>query len=267
MNSDTNILWSPEDYAGAAVIASEAGQELFSRLELITLQPKVIVDAGCGTGSWEGHLQARYPDAFILSMDYSETMLRYMQSGSPGLGRGIVCADVGKMPLRDHSVDLLFANLLLPWCQDFAYMLREWRRVLRPDGMLIFSAFGMDTLREWNNIIPREQFPQLIDMHDIGDMLLQEGFADPVLDVNYLTTTYRDRHRLVHELIATGMCSPELDSKTLSEIDIPDLAVTYEVIHAHAFTPPASQEISASADGVVRIPLSHLRQSLRAKSD
>jgi len=266
-----NILWSPAEYAAAAVIAREAGEEMLARLELMTLKPNVIVDAGCGTGELSAQLQSRYQDAYILTIDTSETMLRHLQDCLPQCGRGIVCAKAEKMPLRDQSVDLVFANLLLPWCHDITSMLQEWRRILRPDGLLMLSAFGLDTLREWSEIFQDTEIPQLIDMHDIGDLLLQEGFVDPVLDVNHYTTTYREKNQLIHELRASGMWFPQdqhqAEQVTVSDAFPPDdaLVVTYEVIQAHAFAPVISEEISASADGVVRVPLAHLRQRLRAK--
>ncbi len=249
------------DYADAAVIAREAGDEMLARLELMTVAPKVIVDVGCGTGELSAKLHSRYPQANMIHLDLSELMLAQVKTSK------LVCADAEKLPLRDQSVDLVFANLLLPWCHDFAAVLREWRRVLRPEGLLIFSALGLDTLQEWRGLLQEDEIPLLADMHDIGDMLLQEGFTDPVLDVDHYTTTYRDKKRLLHELRASGMWTPADEQRAdhvANEIKLSDdvFAVTYEIIHAHTFVPELNSGISPSDDGVVRVPLSHLRQQL-----
>ena len=88
-----------------------------------------------------------------------------------------MCADAEKLPLRNQTVDLIFANFLLPWHNDFTVLLREWKRVLRPDGLLMLTALGPDTLREWRGTFAEAHLPLLVDMHDIGDVLLQEGFC------------------------------------------------------------------------------------------
>jgi malonyl-CoA O-methyltransferase len=259
MNFSKNIKWSPSDYAKAAVLAREVGQEMLARLDWMTLKPRVIVDMGCGTGEMSALLQQRYPDAQVLALDMSQSMVQSLKQKAPQ-SYGI-CADGETLPLRNQTVDLIFANFLLPWHDDFTLLLREWMRVLRPEGLLLFTALGPDTLREWRAIFDDAHIPLLVDMHDIGDVLLKEGFADPVLDVDYYTMTYRDKNRLMSELRASGMLSSDQsDLCGVAPSDDGTWAVTYEVIHAHAFTRAASEEVSASADGIVRVPISHLRR-------
>lgn len=233
----------------------EVGMEILSRLEWITLQPEVIVDVGGGLGEMSRGLQTRYVNAKVVTLDLTESMLQQGKQDDKQLS--CVCADANALPFCDESVDMLFANLLLPWQTDIESILAEWLRVLRPNGLLMVTAFGPDTLIGWQNRLPR-----VLDMHDLGDLLLQQKFADPVLDVNYYTLTYREPSKMLHELQATGMLhvgdfvpAPALDGKW---------EVTYEVIFAHAFKPPASDEVAASSDGVVRVPLAHLRRQLRS---
>lgn len=253
-------MWSPLDYQQAAVLAQEAAEELQSRLSWLTCQPKVIVDMGCGPGDWSAKLQAQYPQATLIGIDTSSAMLQ--QAKQQDFLRCIE-ADAGQLPLRAQSVDLIFANLLLPWCQDMLAMLKEWRRVLRPDGVLLITAFGPDTLREWRDVIGDQVLVNCIDIHDIGDALLQAGFAEPVLDVNYYTITYRALSKLSQELQASGMIL-NTDFPTQHDTALtPEgtWAVTGEIVFAHAFAPSAKPEVGASADGIVRIPLSHLRRA------
>lgn len=250
MSSLLNKTWSPSDYDEASVIAREAGNELIARLDWMTIKPAVILDAGCGTGEFTAKLQSRFKDAHVIALDHHHEMLDYAkQHHSPSL---CVLSDAMTLPLRDHSVDFIFANFLLPWLSDTKTIFREWLRVLRPNGLLMFSALGLDTLKEWREV---NLIPTILDMHEIGDELLRVGLADPVLDVDYYTLTYRSKERMIHELCATGMWKS-------AGFDVGDkpLEVSYEVVFAHAFAPLAKAEFAPSADGTVRIPLKQLRK-------
>jgi len=235
---------------------------MFSRLDWMTITPRIIVDMGCGVGNMSARLQTRYGDANVLALDLSLPMVQLARQESPHIAH--VCADAGILPLAHQSVDLIFANFLLPWHADFSALGREWRRVLRPGGILMFTALGPDSFKEWRTLFSQDDLPTLIDMHDIGDLLLQEGFADPVLDINYYTMTYRAQAHLFHELRASGMLVPgskqPIDAIAPSEDGT--WPVTYEVIYAHAFAPADHVEVSASPDGIVRVPLAHLRRKL-----
>lgn len=259
-----NMIWSPEDYANAAVLARETGEEMLARLDWMTLRPGLVVDLGCGTGEMSSRLQTRYPEATVLALDLSGGMLEYAKRAGQ---RGCVNADAGQLPLRNQSVDLIFANLLFPWHEDMGLLLRECHRVLSPDGLIMFTAFGLDTLKEWQAILNHTISPVFVDMHVIGDLMLQSGFVDPVLDVNHYTLTYREQTHLFQELHANGMLTvkPEMiNPEEISFTEEETMPVTYEVVFAHAFVQAPGDEIAASEDGVVRVPLAHLRRQLRS---
>lgn len=143
---------------------------MLQRLDLVSLQPQAIAELGSSDGHLTSLLAARYPAARLTSIPDAEA----------------TCT----LSLADESVDLLIANFLLPWCDDGEKALREWYRILRPDGLLMFTSLGPDTLRELHTT--SLQFPNFIDMHNIGDGLMKAGFADPVMDMDYFTLTYRD---------------------------------------------------------------------------
>jgi malonyl-CoA O-methyltransferase len=255
MSVAKSILWSPSEYAESAVIAREAGEEMLSRLDWMTFKPRLILDIGAGTGEMSMRLQARYPEASVVAMDLVPAMLEYAQQHTPGIH--YVCADTCQLPLPDHSVDFIFANLLLPWCPGVTSVLSEWRRVLRPDGLLMFSALGPDTLRAWPSLL----FPTLADMHDLGDLLLKTGLADPVLDVCHYTIAYKEQARFIRELQSSGMSlAPE---GLLAPSASGTWDACFEVVYAHAFAPSPSEETAAATDGVTYIPLAHLRKQLR----
>src|SRR5471032_3300383 len=134
-------------YDAAAVLQAEVRENLLARLQLTTLQPRVVLDAGAGTGHASRALKRRYPKASVVALDSSREMLQQaarQQSWRRPFGR--VCADAELLPLADGSVDLIVSNLMLQWCNpDAAFA--EFRRVLAPNGLLSFSSFGPDTLR------------------------------------------------------------------------------------------------------------------------
>src|SRR5260221_10947590 len=116
MSALNDIVWSPSDYVNAAFLARIATDEMLSRLDWMTLQPKVMLDAGCGAGGARAQLKSRYPDALLLSLDASESLLFYAKEKEQGY---YLCADAVRLPLKNESVDFVFANFMLPWQMDF----------------------------------------------------------------------------------------------------------------------------------------------------
>ncbi len=250
MTTPENVLAKriPADYAAAAVIAQKAAEHMLARLEFMTLQPQVIVDAGCNVGYNTHLLSARYPNAQIIASDASLAMLDYAQQQK--IAVNWLHTPTAVLPLAARSVDLITANLFLPWCSQLDAVLREWRRVLRPDGLLMLTSFGPDTLQE----LPNAAVPILLDMHNIGDELVQAGLADPVLDVEHYTLTYRDSTQLLQELHATSMIAPDADVTPISDAQ-GIFPVTYEVVYGHAW---GADVQTADEDGVVKIPISQI---------
>lgn len=252
-----NIVWSPKEYAESAVIAREAGEELLSRLDWLMIKPRVILDVGCGLGEWSVHLKQRYPKAHVFALDNTMAMSEYARDQS----LSSVCTDAGTLPYANASVDLIFANLILPWHHDPKALLQEWQRVMAPGGVIMLTAFGPSTLQEFSEVFDPEDLPYLIDMHHYGDMLLHLKLADPVLDVAQYTLTYKNKEKLISELRTSGMLASDMNVALMG--DLPIYSATYEVIFAHAFMPALSQEFTAEKDGTVRIPLDVLRQSAK----
>jgi malonyl-CoA O-methyltransferase len=215
----------------------------------------VIVDAGCGTGELARALATRYPEAKIHAVDTAAELLAEAVATNNVEYR---LEDAAKLSLPDHSVDLLCANFLLPWAADANACLREWQRVLAPNGLLMVSVLGVSTLQELKASLPADALPGLIDMHDLGDALVTAGFADPVMDTSIFPVRYRDAERMQHEQHASGLLNKA------ATIAGDTLSITMEIVHGHAFVPPPSDEFKSDADGLVRIPLSHLRRARRS---
>lgn len=268
-------------YDGSAVLHTEVRGHLLARLDLMALTPRVVLDAGAGTGHASRALKRRYPKARVIALDSSQRMLqaaRRQQSWLRPFDR--VCADAERLPVADGSVDLILSNLMLQWCnpdQVFA----EFRRVLAPHGLLCFTSLGPDTLRElrgaWRAVDSRTHVNQFIDMHDIGDALVRAGFASPVLDVERYTLTYLDVRRVAADLKATGAHNSTMGrSRSLtgrrqfaafeaayeSFREEGRLPATYEVVFAHAWTPAARQRTGRDPSIV---SLDDIKQQLRSR--
>lgn len=243
----------------SAFLARLAGEEMLSRLDWMTLQPDVVLDIGCGVGEMSRLLQNRYPTAHVMAVDHSLEMLAYGQD-SQGDG-AYLCSDANRLPFKDSSVQLIFANFLLPWVSDVPQLLHECKRVLSPEGLLMINALGPDTLRGHEAVLASDSVPQRIDMHDLGDLLLKIGFLDPVLDVNTYAATYQDPQRFYEELQASGFYQPSESSiVNVQEDSSKNNHEWYtEVIFAHAFAPGALSEASLTA-GEASIPLAWLRR-------
>ena len=107
-----------------------------------------------------------------------------------------ICGDIEHLPLASQSLDLLWSNLAIQWCNDLDLAFGEMHRVLKTDGLVMFSTFGPDTLKELraaaNVDAGHVHVSRFIDMHDIGDALVRAGFSAPVLDVERFVLTYDD---------------------------------------------------------------------------
>jgi malonyl-CoA O-methyltransferase len=269
-------------YDDAAVLHREVLNNLLERLSLTTLEPQTVLDAGAGTGHASRALKRRYPRALVLALDSSAELLRAagrQRSWLRPFER--VRADAQLLPLGDGSVDLIVSNLLLQWCDPDA-VFAESRRVLRPGGLLTFSTFGPDTLRElrsaWAQVDSSTHVHQFIDMHDLGDALVRAGFSSPVLDVERFTLQYLDVRKLAEDLKATGgrnatagrargLTSPRKFAAMRSAYESfrqeGRLPATYEVVFAHAWVPV--QSARRPSNDSASVSLEDIKQELRAR--
>ncbi|VAX07909.1 Malonyl-[acyl-carrier protein] O-methyltransferase [hydrothermal vent metagenome] len=201
------------DYDKAAVLQREVGSRLLERLEYIRFSPERILDLGSGTGFCQQALAQRYPVAEIHSLDLATGMLRQARKKISWLRRmkrrdHFVSADVYALPYASNSMDMIVSNLTLQWCADLVAVFSECQRLLKPGGMLLFTNFGPDTLKElrqcWSGVDAHSHVNQFADMHDMGDALLQSGFTDPVVDMEMITVTYKNVRSIMQDLKQIG---------------------------------------------------------------
>jgi len=204
------------NYEQADFFAREVDRRMQERLDYVKVAPTLIVDLGCSRGGSFAGLTARYPEAQLLGLDISPAMLDMGRAPRAswqrwlGLGRTAgpqrLAADAAQLPLQAKSASMVWSNLLLHWLDDPLPALAEAHRVLEVGGLLMFSTLGPDSLKELRTAFADgyAHTQRFIDMHDLGDMLVGCGFADPVMDMEVITLTYDDIDALFAELRAAG---------------------------------------------------------------
>ena len=246
-------------YDAAAVLQKQVRKEMLSRLDLVKISPKAILDAGCGTGHGSFGLQKRFRSTQVYSLDIALGMLQQTQLQRPFLQKilnkqQLLCADIESLPIASNSMDLVWSNLALQWCNDLDAAFNEVARVLQPESLFVFSTFGPDTLKELrvasNN--GHTHVSRFIDMHDIGDALTRAGFSAPVLDVEHYTLTYDDVKSVMKDLKNIGAHNATVGrarglqgkgflqnlTQQYEQFRVNNkLPATFEVIYGHAWRP------------------------------
>ncbi|MDA3833707.1 MAG: malonyl-ACP O-methyltransferase BioC, partial [Spirochaetales bacterium] len=260
--------------------------------------PKYILDVGTGTGILAEKMVARYPKAQLIGIDLALNMLQQASRKHPTAPQSLlqkmqapfkpiapvwINADTYQLPIKTGSIDLLVSNLMLQWCDDLDSVFKEFRRVLRPQGVLIFTSFGPNTLKElrqaWAKTDEKQHINFFIDMHDVGDALIRNGFGQPVMDSEDFTLTYEKPMGVLKDLKAIGATNAYADRQTglmgkqrfatmLNHYEATRqnrtdqrIPATYEVIHGHAW---AAEEIikgpNRDRSGLVEITLEQFQK-------
>ena len=235
-------------YVAAARLETEVGARMLERLDYVRIAPQRILDAGCGPAPQAAALGKRYPGAQLLGADFSLPMLRQARSvGWLARLRGVrrpvaVCAALGRLPFAAGSVQLLWSNMALHWVDEPRTALQEFQRVLAPEGLLMFSTLGPDTLKELRAAAGDARVHRFTDMHDLGDWMLAAGFSAPVMDMETLTLEYRGLPALLADLRASGQTSARADrprgfaGKHLHATLAPaGSRASFEVVYGHAW--------------------------------
>ena len=201
-------------YDEAAVLQREVCARLLEHLDPMRLAPRRAVDLGCGTGYAFDALARRFPGADVVGIDIAPAMLARARDRSAWWQRmlgarrpALVCADAERLPLAGASVELVFSNLAMQWC-DPARVFAEAARTLTPEGLFLFSTFGPDTLKELRAAFAQADgsphVNRFVDMHDLGDALVHAGFADPVMEMETITMEYDTVLAVARDLKAIG---------------------------------------------------------------
>lgn len=243
-------------YEQWASVQKMVEEELLERLQWLKITPEHILDVGASTGRLSRALSQQYPAAHVYAIDIALQMMKYARQQTPSEDsqQYFICADTSQLPIASDSIDLVISNLMLQWCHDVHGIFAEFARVLKPEGALFFSTFGPDTLQElrnsWASVDNATHVNHFLDMHDLGDALLEAGLNNPVMDVDRLEWTYPDIKQFMKELKYIG--AHNLTAQRPRSLMGKDkfnamlaayeqyrskeglLPVTYEVIYGHA---------------------------------
>jgi len=266
-------------------LVREIDRRMHERLDYVRIEPKRILDLGCSVGGSLAALAGRYPQAQWLGLDLALPMLAQIDDRRSGwqrlLGLGKsrqplrLAADATQLPLAARSVDLVWSNLLLHWLDNPLPALAEAQRVLDVGGLLMFSTLGPDTLHELRTAFADgyAHTQRFADMHDLGDMLVACGFADPVMDMEVIRLTYDDFDRMLAELRDAGSaCALKMRRHGLTGRgrwqavraayerlrEDGKLPATFEVVYGHAWKVAPKQ----SADGRAVVNLDGLKRKI-----
>jgi malonyl-CoA O-methyltransferase len=272
-------------YDAAAQLQQQVRAELLERLQYFALEPQCILDLGAGTCQAAVALRRRFARARVIALDIASGMLR--ASPRPGWPRRRferVCADAYALPLAARSLDLVYSNLMLQWCDRPELVFRELARVLKPGALLVFSSFGPDTLKElrlaWESVDHGIHVSQFPDMPQLGDAMMHAGLVEPVMDVEPHRLLYPDVYALMRELKRIGARNAARQrSRSLTGRDrlqrmiaayeqqrsAAGVPATFEVIFGAAFGPAAEAggRGDAASPGGYTVPLAALGRSRR----
>jgi malonyl-CoA O-methyltransferase len=266
----------------------EVARRMAERLAIIRLQPARVIDWWGWLGAGGEALEQAYPraerivvepDAALRSRSEAANRrpwwsARRWQSPPP---RVVVEGE----PLRGPA-QLVWANMMLHAVLDPPALFAQWQRALDVDGFVMFSCLGPGTLRELRALYGRLGWgtptPAFVDMHDLGDMLVHAGFADPVMDQEVITLQWRDAASLLAELRSlgcnaapqrhAGLRTPRWHARLLAEIDAlayaqGRIAMSFEVAYGHAFRAAPRARVS----DVTNVPLEDMRALIRGRND
>jgi len=244
--------------AQSSFLFDEIADRLIERLSMIRLQPNRILECGAQTGYLSQQLKQYYPKSDIIVVDYADQMLSQIAVDDIFKSTGHYAA----LPFNKQTFDMVISSLALDRTNDLATVFRECRRVLKTNGLLIFSMCGVETLKELRGsfIDCKEYLHRFPDMHDVGDLLLQSGFENPVMEmekivIRYkkLATFFKDLKNTgtgnVHQKKPSGLFGKNRWQHALKRYETLKVdnayPVTFEIIYGHAWLPEITTEQTA----------------------
>lgn len=272
-------------YDAASPVQREIEARLLESLDYYALrhgdaEPGVILDVACGPARAANALRARWPKARVIALDAALPMLHAARDNTRGRflrEREIprLNADLRSLPLADGCVDILFCNLALQWIEDLPAAFAEFRRVMKPGGMLLVSTFGSETLADL-----REAFAAADDLPHVspftaiapfGDALVAAGFREPVLDRDALIEYkpgFADILRSLRAMGATNALTTRRHAlsgrarfstaEAAHPRDARGFPMHWEAIYAQAWAPEPGTPMRDGLGEIAQVPLSRI---------
>ena len=265
-------------YDQYAFVQQEIGQRLLERCEWLKTKPNTILDLGSGTGTFTHELQALYPKADIIGLDRAMGMCEFAQKKYPSKffkkTPNFIGGDMEVLPFRSNTFDLIISNCAFEWSRALPLIFADIKRLLKNEGVLLFTTMGPDTLYELatsaHAVDGLYHVNAFLDMHHIGDILLKSGLLDPVMDRETMTIAYTDINTLLLDIKKSGsgylfqkanssyqgkqwlkQLTQHYDDLQLKTNEYP---ATVEIIYGHAFKKSTTQTYLLNSSGVAHIP-------------
>ncbi len=234
----------------------EVAHRMNERLSVMKIEPRRVLDAGCGEGFDLQKLTGQFPEACIVGLDASWPLLREARNQLQSWEQkpDFVCGDFGRSPFLTGSFDVIWSNLALHWYEENETVFKEWKRILTENGLVLFSSFGPETFANLKKAFEQvDRYAHVLsfpDMRDLGDRLVTAGFAAPVLEREWIDVTYRDVLKLLADVRAFGgnplsgsrkgllgkfQYEKLLAALNVQRDDANQLTLRFEIIYGHAF--------------------------------
>jgi malonyl-CoA O-methyltransferase len=257
----------------------EVARRMAERLQIMKRVPTVVIDWWSRSGASSEMLRAAYPQAQQLRVESAAVMQR-PKAAAPWWSAQRWRADdpVAESNVPDAQAQLLWANMMLHAVADPGALLAQWRKALSMEGFVMFSTLGPDTLKTLRQTYRDAGWgvahAPFVDMHDLGDMLVRAGFADPVMDQEVLRLTWATPDTLLTELRALGINADparyaglrtprwraRLDAALAAHAGADGrIALEFEIVYGHAFNPPPRLAVA----GETRLSAADLQRMAR----
>ncbi|WP_028619912.1 malonyl-ACP O-methyltransferase BioC [Pseudomonas sp. Ant30-3] len=192
-------------YDSVAELQRAVGGELLNRLPEAFV-PARWLDLGCGTGYFSRVLAERFAGSQGIALDIAEGMLNHARP--LGGARDFIVGDAERLPLQASTCDLIFSSLAVQWCADFASVLSEANRVLKPGGVFAFASLCVGTLAElrdsWRQVDGRVHVNRFREFGVYQQLCADSGLRIARLETRPHVLHYPDVRSLTHELKALG---------------------------------------------------------------
>jgi malonyl-CoA O-methyltransferase len=249
-------------YDKYAFVQKNIAERLQSQIFTACENPQTILDLGSGTGKLSNAISCHYPNATLTGIDLAKKMNLFAQQKRVKNNQ-FICADAESLPFANNSIDIIYSNCTIQWCENLYQLFSECSRVLKPEGKLFFTTFGPSTLNElrdaWQKVDELQHVHRFMDMHNVGDIMLKSGLSDPMLQRENLTFTYKTVKQLLLDLKHTGAqnrlkerrkhLTPPSKIQNMYEAyesfkHQDRYPATYEVIYGYAIKKQATEKIS-----------------------
>jgi malonyl-CoA O-methyltransferase len=268
--------------ADAPWLHAEVGRRMAERLPIIRHAPARWLDWWAHVGGSAAAVRAAYPQAQRIAVEPDETARARSSARLPPWWSRRRWGPQAEAVVLQAAVDpagaeMVWANMMLHACADFGAVFAAWHRALAPDGFVMFSTFGPASLRELRSLYEHKAwgpaFYPFADMHDLGDLLVHGGFADPVMDQELVTLTWSSPQAALDELRALGgnvhagrfpgLRTPRWRDRLLAELQRRAdadgrVALSFEIVYGHALRPRARAKVAP----VATVALEDLRADL-----